>query len=90
VALHGGWPIGFGDDKRAESYFRKSLALNPTGIDPNFFYAEFLIDNDRLEEARPYLDAALKAPARPGRELADKGRRQEAQALMNKLNAKAD
>lgn len=81
-----GWPIGFGDKERAEEYFRKSLAINPAGIDPNFFYGEYLIDRSRLGEARPYLEAALKAPARPGRELADSGRRQEVQALLAKLN----
>lgn len=81
-----GWPIGFGDKERAEEFFRKSLALNPAGIDPNFFYGEYLIDRSRVGEAKPYLEAALKAPARPGRELADSGRRQEVQALLAKLN----
>lgn len=80
-----GWPIGFGDKKRAEEYFKKSLSLNPTGIDPNFFYGEYLVDNDRAGEGRGYLERALKAPDRPGRELADQGRRQEIQALLNKL-----
>jgi tetratricopeptide (TPR) repeat protein len=80
-----GWPIGFGDKKRAEELFRKSLSINPTGIDPNYFYAEYLIDQDRHAEAKRYLEAALKAPARPGRELADMGRRQEVQALLNQL-----
>jgi tetratricopeptide (TPR) repeat protein len=80
------WPIGFGDKKKAEEYFRKALALNPNGIDPNFFYGEYLADRDRVSEARPYLEAALKAPPRPGRELADSGRRQEIQALLAKLN----
>jgi tetratricopeptide (TPR) repeat protein len=81
-----GWPIGFGDKERAEEFFRKSLTLNPAGIDPNFFYGEYLIDRSRVGEAKPYLEAALKAPARPGRELADSGRRQEVQALLAKLN----
>lgn len=81
-----GWPVGFGDKKKAEEYFKKSLAINPTGIDPNFFYAEYLADRDRHAEARTHLDAALKAPPRPGRELADSGRRQEIQALLARLN----
>lgn len=81
-----GWPIGFGDKKKAEEYFRKALAINPTGIDPNFFYGEYLIDRDRVAEGRQYLEAALKAPPRPGRELADSGRRQEIQALLARLN----
>jgi tetratricopeptide (TPR) repeat protein len=79
-----GWPIAFGDDERAEQLFRKSLTINPTGIDPNFFYGEYLIDDGRVAEGRRYLEAALKAPPRPGRELADQGRRREVQALLEK------
>jgi len=80
-----GWPVGFGDKERAEEYFRKALAINPDGIDPNFFYGEYLSDRGRPGEALPYLEKALKAPPRPGRELADSGRRQEVQALLAKL-----
>jgi tetratricopeptide (TPR) repeat protein len=79
-----GWPIGFGDKKKAEELFLKSINANPDGIDPNFFYGEYLIDQDRVAEGRSYLEKALKAPPRPGRELADQGRRQEVQALLNK------
>lgn len=81
-----GWPIGFGDKERAEDYFKKSLAINPNGIDPNYFYGEYLAERDRVKEARAHLEAALKAPSRPGRELADTGRRQEIQTLLDKLN----
>lgn len=81
-----GWPVGFGSRDKAEEHFKKSLAINPNGIDPNFFYGEYLADHDRVAEARTYLETALKAPPRPGRELADNGRRQEIQALLNKLN----
>jgi tetratricopeptide (TPR) repeat protein len=81
-----GWPIGFGNKEKAEDFFKKALSSNPAGIDPNFLYAEYLVDRERLKEARLHLNAALKAPARPGRELADSGRRQEIQALLEKLN----
>ena len=84
-----GWPIGFGDKARAEEYFKKSLAINPDGIDPNFFYGEYLCVRDRFQEARPYLEKALKAPPRPGRELADSGRQQEIRALLAKLDKEA-
>ena len=83
------WPVGFGDKQKADEYFRKALAINPGGIDPNFFYGEYLVERDRYAEARPYLEAALKAPARPGRELADSGRRQEVQALLAKVAKEA-
>lgn len=81
-----GWPIGFGDKERAEEYFKKSLSINPAGIDPNFFYGEYLAERDRIKEARAHLEAALKAPSRQGRELADSGRRSEIQSLLAKLN----
>lgn len=84
-----GWPLGFGDKEKAEAYFKKSIAINPDGIDPHFFYGEYLIDRDRFAEARQHLEAALKAPPRPGRELADSGRRKEVQALLDKLNKDA-
>jgi tetratricopeptide (TPR) repeat protein len=79
------WPIAFGDKKKAEELFKKGLAINPKGIDPHFFYGEFLLDEGRSAEARKHLEAALQAPARPGRELADRGRRQEVQAAMSRL-----
>ena len=84
-----GWPIGFGDKARAEEYFKKSLAINPDGIDPNFFYGEYLVERDRAPEARQYLEKAFKAAPRPGRELADSGRRLEIKALLNRLDKEA-
>lgn len=80
-----GWPIGFGDKERAEEYFKKSLAINPTGIDANFLYGEYLAEHDRAAEARAHLETALKAPPRPGRDLADNGRRHEVQELLASL-----
>ncbi len=83
-----GWPIGFGDKARAEQLIKQALAINPDGIDPNFFYAELLADTGRAEQATPYLERALAAPARPGRAVADAGRREEIKALMAKLGAR--
>lgn len=72
-----GWPIGFGDDDKAEAYLKKALALNPDGIDANFFWGDYLIEEGRYAEAAKALKKALAAPARPGREIADAGRREE-------------
>ena len=82
-----GWPIGFGDRKKADELIRKALAINPDGIDPNYFYGDFLLSTGRPAEALPYLQRALSAAPRPGRENADKGRRAEAAALMEKARS---
>lgn len=80
-----GWPVGFGDKARAAELLQKALALNPQGIDPNFFYAEYLVETKQADKAVPYLERALQAPARPGRQIADTGRREEARALLEKV-----
>jgi tetratricopeptide (TPR) repeat protein len=84
-----GWPLGFGDKAKAQELLQKALSINPRGIDPNYFYAEYLVETGKPSEALGYLEKALKAPARPGREVADAGRRDEAQALMEKAKAAA-
>jgi tetratricopeptide (TPR) repeat protein len=77
-----GWPIGFGDKGKAEEYFEKALFANPTGVDSNFFYADFLADRGEYAKAVVYLNRALAAPRRPGREDADAGRHLEALRLL--------
>ncbi len=82
-----GWPLGFGDDERAEEYLKTALTMNPQGIDPNYFYGDFLAGKGRNAEALERLSIALQAPARPGRPLADAGRRAEIEALKSRLEA---
>lgn len=85
-----GWPIGFGDDKRAGTMLLKALEINPDGIDPNYFYGDYLFHEKRYAKARTALQRALAAPDRPGRAVADKGRRDEARALLAKVEAELD
>lgn len=72
-----GWPVAFGDNEEAEKHLQAALKINPTGIDPNFFYGDFLLKAKRYDEAVKYLNIALQAPDRPNRQVADEGRRQE-------------
>ena len=83
-----GWPLGFGDKKKAKAYYEKALSFNPSGIDPNYFYADLLADQGEYAKAADHLKRALAAPARPGREDADAGRRQEALHLLESLRQK--
>jgi tetratricopeptide (TPR) repeat protein len=80
-----GWPIGFGSDEKAEKYFKKALALNPQGLDINYFFAEYLADDGQDQLALEYIDRALQAPPMTERPVADKGRRQQAQKLRASL-----
>lgn len=77
-----GWPIGFGDKKKARAYLEKALQINPEGIDPNYFYADFLNEQGEHAKAIEYFEKALAAPPREGREDADAGRRSDIEAGM--------
>jgi tetratricopeptide (TPR) repeat protein len=83
-----GFPIGFGDHDKARQLLQQALKMNPNGIDPNYFYADFLYTEGEYAAALPYLDKASKAPPRPGREAADKGRHADIAALTAKVKAK--
>lgn len=83
-----GWPIGFGDDKKADEFLKKGLALDPEGIDANYFYADFLLNQKQYAESAKYFERVLGAAPRVGRELADKGRKEQAQEALEKIHKK--
>lgn len=83
-----GWPVGFGNDERAEELLTQALTLNPDGIDSNYFYGSFLVNQKRYAEARQYLQKAQAAAPRPGRALADAGRQEEIRALLASIAGK--
>ena len=83
-----GWPIGFGDNKKAKELLLKALEQNPQGIDPNYFYADYLAGKRDWAEALRYLEIAKAAAPRPGRESADAGRQQEIANLLAKVQKK--
>ena len=83
-----GWPLGFGDDAKARELLQKGLALNPNGIDPNYFYGDFLFRSGDYAGAEQALRKALQAPPREGRKLADEGRRKEVNELLEKVREK--
>ncbi|MBF8652230.1 hypothetical protein IRZ81_15655 [Pseudomonas putida] len=85
-----GWPVGFGDDDKADTLLRQALKINPAGIDSNYFWGDHLVRQKRYSEARVALRKALQAPPRPGRELADEGRRADINALLDTIKDKQD
>lgn len=85
-----GWPIGFGDNDKARAYLEQARAINPNGIDPNYFYGDYLLEDGQAKEAIPVLEHALQAAPRPGREVADAGRRQEINEALAKAHEEAE
>lgn len=82
------FPLGFGSHDKAAEYLQHALAVNPEGIDPNYFYGEFLFEEGEYKQSLHYLQVAQSAPPRPDRPLADTGRRREIDALMARVRAK--
>ena len=62
--------------------------LNPDDIDVNFYYGDFLKKKKKYKQAEVFYKKALSAPARPNREVADEGRRNEAKERLEKVLAK--
>lgn len=79
-----GWPVGFGDDKKAKKMLLKGLSYNPEGIDSNYFYGDYLLAQKEYQPAIAAFEKALKAAPRSGRESADAGRKVEIEAAIAK------
>jgi len=82
-----GWPVGFGDSDTAREMLDKALATAPDSIDANYFYGDFLLSEEDYAGAIEKFEKALQAAPRPGRELADSGRRQEIEMALAKARA---
>ncbi len=85
-----GFPIGFGDSAKARNYLLKGLAQNPSGLDANYFYGDYLFHQGKFADAKKALETALNAPARPDREVGDKGRRAEVAELLAQVKLKLE
>jgi Tfp pilus assembly protein PilF len=73
-----GWPISFGDENKAEKLLQQALIINSQSIDSNYFYADYLLTQNKTKEAYLYFERALAAPIRPEQAYADKQLKKEA------------
>jgi tetratricopeptide (TPR) repeat protein len=80
-----GWPLGFGDKDKAREMLQKAVSLNPTGMDANYFYGDFLYRAGDKGAALVALRKAVSAPPRTHQPVADRGRREAAQALIDTI-----
>ncbi len=83
-----GWPIGFGDDQKAREMLEKAIKINPDGIDSNYFYADYWLEQGDYAKAKQYFSKALNAPVRPSRPIADAGRREEIRSKLELVDKK--
>jgi tetratricopeptide (TPR) repeat protein len=84
-----GWPIGFGNTDKAREYLKRALAANPDGMDANYFYGDFLMEQGDYPGAVTAFEKALSAPARPDRPLGDSGRREETRSKLAEAQKRA-
>ncbi|MBS3952897.1 MAG: hypothetical protein KGZ88_08115 [Methylomicrobium sp.] len=66
-----GWPISFGDKNKAEFFLKKALEINPYSLDANYFYADYLISQNKPIKAIQYLKKTLELPIRQNQSFAD-------------------
>ena len=80
-----GWPVGFGDNDKARRLLVQAVSLAPSGMDANYFYADFLMGQHEYAAAYKILKHALSLPPQKNRPLWDKNCR----AVLRELMAKA-
>jgi tetratricopeptide (TPR) repeat protein len=72
-----GWPLGYGNKAKAQTYLRQALDLSPDGIDANYFMADYLLQTGHADQAIPLFEKAqTAAEAAPSSAVID-GRRQD-------------
>lgn len=56
-----GWPIGFGDDKKAQELLKKGVEISPDGMNINYLYASYLFDKGDYKQAQTFIKKAEQA-----------------------------
>jgi hypothetical protein len=74
-----------GDDRKSETHLRKALTYNENSVITRLFLAETLVDLGKTDEARAQLRAAIDAPQDPEWAPEDKRFREQAAALLKKI-----
>ncbi len=70
-----GWPVGFGDKSKARQLLEEAVKNAPKGLDANYFYGDYLMEQHDYPEATRIFKYALTLPPHPERPLWDKSRR---------------
>ncbi|MBZ5486563.1 hypothetical protein HW452_03395 [Halomonas aquamarina] len=80
-----GRPISFGSSDKARQMFQRAVEVRPDGIDVNYYYAEFLLEEGDTQAAREHAERAVNGTPRAQRELSDEALRRDAQAMLSRM-----
>jgi len=80
-----GWPLGFGDDDKAEEYLAKALEMAPNDMDANYFTGDFWLEEHKYKKAAKYLQKVIDLPDVESRPVYSKGRKAEATEKLKKV-----
>jgi tetratricopeptide (TPR) repeat protein len=82
------WPVGFGDKAKARQLLQEAVKNAPKGLDANYFYGDFLMDEGESAEAQRIFKYALTLPPHPDRPVWEKSRRLVMQQDLETMAAK--
>jgi tetratricopeptide (TPR) repeat protein len=85
-----GWPVAFGDNKKAQEMLKKGFEISPNGMDINYFNAQYWFDKGEYKKAQSHIEKAVQAtsPYSPAAALVAANRQREIQELRDHINAK--
>lgn len=84
-----GFPIAFGDAKKARRLLMEAVKNAPTSMDAHYFYGDFLNEQGEYAKAATELRLVLSMPPHPDRPVWDKYRRIVADELLAKATKSA-
>ncbi|WP_165872651.1 tetratricopeptide repeat protein [Celerinatantimonas diazotrophica] len=82
-----GWPISFGDNKKAAKYLKKAISIHPNNLTTLYFFADFLAQQGHKKQAITYLKRALTLKISPAHIIAETGRKKDIKKLLKKLES---
>lgn len=81
-----GWPIGFGNDKKAKKFFEDAEQAGADTLDFYMMYAEYALNKGMKDKALALLQASEEVEPRAERNISDAARIAERTAYYGRLN----
>ncbi|MCB1317957.1 MAG: hypothetical protein KDK27_18460 [Leptospiraceae bacterium] len=80
-----GWPVGPGDNKKAQELLERSIEVGPEFAFNQVYLADLYISKGKKDDARKMLEAALALPERSNMPIHYQRSQAQARSLMEKL-----